>query len=33
MPTAQEYEAKIKASDWNDLRNLWGAIKGRDTPG
>ncbi len=32
MPTAQEYEAKIKTYNWDELRKLWVAIKGRDTP-
>jgi len=33
MPTAEEYEAKIRPYGWGDLRKLWAAIKNRDTPG
>ncbi len=33
MPTAEEYEAKIKRLRWPGLRRLWEAIKNRDTPG
>src|SRR5262249_26118807 len=32
MPTAEEYEARIKKLGWPGLRKLWKAIKDRDTP-
>jgi hypothetical protein len=33
MPTAEEYEARIKKLGWPGLLKLWNAIKARDTPG
>ncbi|HVA50242.1 MAG TPA: restriction endonuclease [Pirellulales bacterium] len=33
MPKTEEYEAAIGALDWTRLRDLWLAIKRRDTPG
>lgn len=33
MPTAAEYEAKIKKLKWAGLRNLWAAIVAGATPG
>lgn len=33
MPTAEEYEARIRAIDWSGLQLLWAAIQRRDTPG
>src|SRR6266851_9136611 len=31
-PTNEEYEAEIKGQRWPELRQLWEAIKARDTP-
>jgi hypothetical protein len=31
MPTNEEYEAEIKKQGWPELRQLWTAIKARDT--
>ena len=33
MPTADEYEAKIKMRSWDGLWDLWEAVKRRETPG
>ena len=33
MPTAEEYEAKVRTHGWDELGKLWEAIKRRDTPG
>jgi hypothetical protein len=33
MPTAEEYEARIRKLRWPGLQKLWEAIKQRDTPG
>jgi Restriction endonuclease len=32
MPTAMEYEARIRALDWDGLRELWDAIQQRGAP-
>lgn len=31
MPTREEYEARIQAMGWPELRTLWNGIKNRDT--
>ncbi len=33
MPTEREYQTKIKAFTWEDLRGLWDAIQQQVTPG
>jgi hypothetical protein len=33
MATAADYQAKISLLDWKGLRELWGAIADRETPG
>src|SRR5438046_170576 len=33
MPTAEEYEARIKKLRWPGLQKLWESITRRDTPG
>ncbi len=33
MATGEEYRTAIESVDWSGLRDLWGEIQERDTPG